>query len=160
MHWQSLFSLTAISVLMLNSTKQLATAVPLSFPDSYLNFSVSKILLADNSLAINKQNQTTDLFQQLNLTSEQKQKINQIHRKYQQQLRKKRHTLTVLQQQLSNMMVGTETEKLLRSKNRQLTKIRHEISTLRFESMLATREILTLQQRQKFRDLVRPQLEK
>lgn len=159
MQWQILFSLTTISVLILNDTQQLATASSSSFPDSRFKLSLAETLLADSSLAINKQNQAIDLLQQLNLSPEQKQKINQIHRKYQQQLRKKRHTLAVLQQQLSDMMVGTETVELLRSKNQQLARIRQEIGALRFESMLATRETLTLQQRQKFRDLVQPHLE-
>ncbi|MEL6911717.1 MAG: hypothetical protein AAFO85_16140, partial [Cyanobacteria bacterium J06598_4] len=57
--------------------------------------------------------------------------------------------------QLSDMMVGTESVELLRAKNHQLNTLRQEIGSLRFESMLATREILTPQQRQKFRELVR-----
>ncbi|MEM7760985.1 MAG: hypothetical protein AAF298_23070, partial [Cyanobacteria bacterium P01_A01_bin.40] len=54
----------------------------------------------------------------------------------------------------SDMMVGTEPVELLRAKNQQLNNLRQEIGALRFESMLATREILTPQQREKFRDLV------
>ena len=101
---------------------------------------------------------TTSLFQQLDLTSEQQQRIKKIHLQYKRQIRKKKAELTRLQQQLSDMMVGTEPVELLRTKNQQLSILRQEIGALRFESMLATREILTPQQRQKFRELVASQL--
>ena len=100
------------------------------------------------------QQQQISLFQQLDLTPEQQQQIKQIHRRYGQQMLKKRQTISRLQQQLSDMMVGTAPIESLRAKNQQLNVLRQEMGTLRFESMLATREILTLQQRQKFRDLV------
>ncbi|MEL6931020.1 MAG: Spy/CpxP family protein refolding chaperone, partial [Cyanobacteria bacterium J06600_6] len=99
--------------------------------------------------------QKVSLFQQLNLTGEQQQQIKQIQLRYQQQLVKKKQHIAKLQQQLSDMMVGTETVELLRAKNQRLSRARQELGSLRFESMLATREILTLQQRQKFRELVK-----
>ena len=98
---------------------------------------------------------TVSLFQQLDLTLEQQQQIKQIHQQYRQQMLKKKQTISRLQQQLSDMMVGTEPIELLRAKNQQLNVLRQEMGTLRFESMLATREILTPQQRQKFRELVK-----
>ena len=55
-------------------------------------------------------------------------------------------------------MVGTEPANLIRAKNQQLVSLRQEIGELRFESMLATREILTPQQRQKFRKIIESQL--
>ena len=94
-----------------------------------------------------------NIFERLNLTVEQQQQIKQIHHQYKQQIRRKRNSLAKLQQQLSDMMVGTEPVESLRAKNQQVVLLRQEISTLRFESMLATREILTPQQRQKFREL-------
>ena len=102
-----------------------------------------------------KQQQAVSFFQQLDLTPEQQQQIQQIHQRYQQQVLKKKQTISRLQQQLSDMMVGTEPIELLRAKNQQLNVLRQEMGTLRFESMLATREILTPQQRQKFRELVK-----
>ena len=101
------------------------------------------------------QQQQISLFQQLDLTPEQQQQIQQIHRRYRQQILKKKQNISRLQQQLSDMMVGTEPIESLRAKNQQLNVLRQEMGTLRFESMLATREILTPQQRQKFRELVK-----
>ena len=97
--------------------------------------------------------ESLNIFEQLNLTPEQQQQIKQIHRQYNQQISRKKNSLAKLQQQLSDMMVGTEPVELVRAKNQQLVLLRQEISSLRFESMLATREILTPQQRQKFREL-------
>lgn len=114
-------------------------------------------IVANSSPSTTKQS-TTSLFQQLDLTSEQQQRIKQVHLQYRGQIRKKKADLTRLQQQLSDMMVGTEPVELLRAKNQQLSVLRQQIGTLRFESMLATREILTPQQRRKFRELVALQL--
>ena len=94
-------------------------------------------------------------FQQLDLTGEQQQQIEQIHWRYRQQTLRKKQNIARLQQQLSDMMVGTERVELLRAKHQELNRLRQEMRSLHFESMLATREILTLQQRQKFRELVR-----
>ena len=114
-------------------------------------------IVADNSLVTAKQ-QHSILFQQLNLSSSQKERIKKIHSQYKQQIRKKNHNLSVLQKQLSDLMVGTESVESIRAKNQQLVNLRQEIGKLRFESMLATREILTPQQRQKFREIIESQL--
>ena len=99
--------------------------------------------------------QAVSLFRQLNLTSEQQQEIKRIHLRYQKQVHSKKQNIAKLQQQLSDMMVGTEPTELLRAKNQQLNTLRQQMGMLRFESMLATREILTPQQRLKFRELVK-----
>ena len=114
----------------------------------------SPAIVANNSMSDKEQQQPIGFFQQLNLTEQQQQQLKQIHRQYRQQIIQKKNTVAKLQQQLSDMMVGTEPVELLRAKNQQLTLLRQELGALRFESMLATREILTPQQRQKFRELV------
>ena len=118
----------------------------------------TEIVVANNFPLVTQRTQSVSLFQQLNLTEEQHQQIKQIHRQYKQQIIRKKNTIAKLQQQLSDMMVGNESVEVLRAKNQQLSLLRQEIGTLRFESMLATREILTPQQRQKFRELVNSQL--
>lgn len=117
-----------------------------------------RIVINHSYPLVAQRNRSVSLFQQLNLTPEQHQKIKQIHRQYKQQIWQKKNAIAKLQHQLSDMMVGNEPVEVLRAKNQQLSLLRQEISTLRFESMLATREILTLQQRQKFRELVNSQL--
>lgn len=53
------------------------------------------------------------------------------------------------------MMAGAQPAALVRLKNQELIVLRREIEQLRFESMLAAREILTLPQRQKFMEIVK-----
>ena len=155
--WQCLLFLAAISIFIANSRFGLAVS-PLSFlPNNQRNYSTPESAIADHQVTVTKQ-QPQSLIQQLNLTNEQRQKIKLIHYRYKQQILKKKNKLAVLQQQLSDMMIGTESVELIRTKNQQLVTLRQEIGALRFESMLATREILTPQQRQKFRKISESQL--
>lgn len=155
----SLFSLTAITlllILLLHSLPVLAGG-KLFFPINQHYSLISSHRVADNSLVTTKKH-PSHLLHQLNLTNTQKAKIQQIHDRYKQQITRKRQDLNLLQKQLSDLMVGTESVELIRAKNQQLVNLRHEIGQLRFETMLATREILTPEQRRKFRELVESQL--
>ena len=119
--------------------------------------SFTNITIAELPTSI-KQQQASTVLQQLDLTTEQQEQIKKIHYKYKQQIQKKSNSLAVLQRQLSDLMVSTKPTHLIRAKNQQLVNLRREIGQLRFESMLATREILTPEQRQKFRDIIDSQL--
>ena len=155
--WQCLLFLAAISIFIANSRFGLAVS-PLSFsPNNQRSYPTPKSIIAEHQVTITKQ-PPPSLIQQLNLTNEQRQKIKLIHYRYKQQILKKKNNLAVLQQQLSDMMIGTESVESIRTKNQQLVTLRQEIGALRFESMLATREILTPQQRQKFRKILESQL--
>ncbi len=155
--WQCLLFLAAISIFIANSRFGLAVS-PLSFSaNNQRSYPTPKSIIAEHQVTITKQ-LPQSLIQQLNLTNEQRQKIKLIHYRYKQQILKKKNNLAVLQQQLSDMMSGTESVELIRTKNQQLVTLRQEIGALRFESMLATREILTPQQRQKFRKILESQL--
>ena len=125
-----------------------------SFLPGHHSLSIKEVIVADSSSTISQQKKALSLFQQLDLTKEQQQQIKRIHHRYRQQVQAKKQDIARLQQQLSDMMVGTEPESLLGAKHQQLNLLRQEMGTLRFETMLATREILTPQQRQKFRKLV------
>ncbi|MGD1922340.1 MAG: Spy/CpxP family protein refolding chaperone [Pleurocapsa sp.] len=153
--WHSLFSITAttffIIVIIHISPVFASSRSPFPTPNNNQFFKTTTI--ADNSVVTGRQN-PSNLLHQLDLTSRQKEQIKRIHQQYKQQIRKKRSNLTILQQQLSDLMMGTESVDLIRAKNRQLVNLREEIGELRFESMLATREILTPQQRQKFREII------
>ena len=121
------------------------------------NYSTDKITIADSSILSTIQEQASKVLHQLNLTLEQQEQIKKIHRKYKKQLYHKKNSLIILQQQLLDLMVSTKPTNLIRAKNQQLLNLRQEIGELRFESMLATREILTPQQRQKFRKIMESQ---
>ena len=132
-------------------------ANPGSLLPKYLHDAIAQTIVANNSVE-NSSQQPISLFQQLNLTVEQQQQIRQIHLSYRQQIRHKKNNIAQLQQQLSEMMVGTEPVELLRAKNKKLSILRQELGALRFESMLAIRKILTPQQRLKYKELVNSQL--
>lgn len=151
MRWRYLFTIAATTLAIAFCSPALAA---FKLPVNNLGYSTNAVIIADNSVLTTKQNQSSNLFQQLNLTNKQREQIKQIHHKYKQQIRKKNHTLSILQKQLSDLMVGTESVELIRAKNQQLVNLRQEIGQLRFEIMLATREILTPQQRQKFREII------
>ncbi|MCC0177032.1 Spy/CpxP family protein refolding chaperone [Waterburya agarophytonicola K14] len=159
--WQGLLSITATTVvliLIIHISPAIAHS-KISFPRQNNDFHFQKSsAIADNSLTTVKQQHSSSLLNQLNLTNQQKDRIKQIHQQYKQQILKKKNNLTILQQQLSDLMVGTESVELIRAKNQQLITLRQEIGELRFESMLATREILTPQQRQKFREIIESQV--
>lgn len=134
------------------------SAASWSFLPSYNSLTAkettTEMIFADRSLSSTSKESFTSLFKQLDLTKEQAQQIKQIHLQYQQQILSKKQDIVRLQQQLSDMLMGTEAVALLRAKNQQLSVLRQEMESLHFESMLATREILTPQQRLKFRALV------
>ena len=114
---------------------------------------VAKVIPTDKETPKNKET----ILQQLNLSPQQQQKIEKVRLQYQEEIHQKQKNLTLLQQQFSQMMTGTASARSIRLKNQELVKLRQEIGNLRFESMLATRELLTPQQRQKFRELATPQ---
>lgn len=125
-----------------------------SFLTGY-NFTTETIIAQQSSSVTPPEQTVSSLFQQLDLTKKQQQQIQQIHLQYQQQIINQKQHIARLQQQLSDMMVGTEPIELLQAKNQQLSGLRLKMESLHFESMLAIREILTPQQRQKFRELVK-----
>lgn len=105
-----------------------------------------------NSKLINHQR---NLVRELNLTTEQKKEIQAIRRHYQQQIALRTKTIGFLEKQLTEMIAGNNSASAIRAKHRELMILHQQIGDLRFESMLATREILTIEQRQKFMGIVR-----
>jgi Spy/CpxP family protein refolding chaperone len=113
----------------------------------------------DRTVKLNNIKQITkdtasNLFQQLNLSHQQKQKIKQISQQYQAQIIQLKENLQLAQQQLATMMAGTDSVAVIRAKHEEIAQFRQQLAALHFESMLATREILTPQQRQKFAEII------
>ena len=104
---------------------------------------------------VTESNSVGNLLQQLNLTHQQKQKIKQIRQQYQAQIIQLKENLSVAQQHLATMMAGTDSVTVIRAKHEEIAQFRQQLATLHFESMLATREILTPQQRQKFAEIMK-----
>ncbi|VEP15131.1 P pilus assembly/Cpx signaling pathway, periplasmic inhibitor/zinc-resistance associated protein (modular protein) [Hyella patelloides LEGE 07179] len=116
--------------------------------------SYSQIIIADNFQQTTEKKTPSSLFEQLNLTPQQRSQIRQIRRRYQAQITRLKEELRISQQQLSIMMAGTDSATNIRVKHEEIVQFRQQLGKLHFESMLATREILTPQQRQKFAEII------
>ena len=137
----------------------IAIASPLKISNNSINSSLQPKQITETiRIADNPENSETaspqGLFQQLNLTPQQKSKIRQIRRRYQSPILQLKHSLNLAQQQLASMMAGTESAELVRAKHEEIARFRQQLGELHFKSMLATREILTPQQRQKFAEII------
>ena len=149
---QRLYSQLLLGVLITIFQSVSAIAYP-------IKIEIANEQFCDRTLLVNNVEQTTkdtasNLFQQLNLSHQQKQKIKQISQQYQAQIIQLRENLQVAQQQLAAMMAGTDSVAVIRAKHEEIAQFRQQLATLHFESMLATREILTPQQRQKFAEII------
>ena len=115
----------------------------------------SSVLIAENHDSLSNGESKITLFQQLNLTTDQQKQIEQIHRLYYPQIIKLRESLTALKRELTTMMAGTESATTIRTKHQEILQLRQELGELQLETMLATREVLTLEQRQEFTNIIK-----
>ena len=148
---QRLYSQLLLGVSITISQSVGAFAYPIKI--DIANQSCDRALRLNNVKQITKDT-ASNLFQQLNLSHQQKQKIKQIRQQYQAQIIQLRENLQVAQQQLAVMMAGTDSVAVIRAKHEEIAQFREQLAALHFESMLATREILTPQQRQKFAEII------
>lgn len=90
----------------------------------------------------------------LNLTPEQTTQIQQIRQKYQNQIGNLRNNLRSEQQKLKEMMNSDQPTANLRTQNQKIVALNQQLHSIRFESMLEIREVLTPQQRQQFTQMM------
>jgi len=86
------------------------------------------------------------LMEELNLSQAQMQELEEIQQKYQDQFSRQRQELHQAQQELSELMAGTASNRQIRNKYRQVSQLRQQMGALHFESMLEMREVLTPEQ--------------
>ncbi|MEM9276807.1 MAG: Spy/CpxP family protein refolding chaperone [Cyanobacteria bacterium P01_F01_bin.143] len=115
----------------------------------------SSWVIADNHTSLNDSDAKITLFQKLDLTAAQQKKIERIHLLYYPEIIKIKEELTAIKEELTIMMSGNESATMIRRKHQEILNLRQELGKLQLESMLQTREILTLEQRQNFADLLR-----
>jgi Spy/CpxP family protein refolding chaperone len=92
--------------------------------------------------------------EKLNLTSLQQAQVENIRSEYHPQIRSLRENIRSERQKLAEMMNNNESEDNLRSQHTKIINLDQQIHNLRFESMLAIREVLTEQQRQQWAELM------
>ena len=151
--WQYFLPLTAVTIYTAKAFS-VGTTNKLTENSSVAHIFAGPILANHTREQRIKSNTTISLVKQLNLTLKQQQQIEHIRRHYQQGILRKKKELESLKQELTKMMAGTNTVAEIREKNQELILLRQKIGQLRFESMLATREILTPEQRQKFGKII------
>ncbi|MEX0270689.1 Spy/CpxP family protein refolding chaperone [Leptolyngbyaceae cyanobacterium UHCC 1019] len=94
--------------------------------------------------------------QDLNLNKEQIQKIQQIRRQYQDRLIQQRQSVKQAQRSLKDLMAsGDASSEKIRQKFSQVQTLQQTLADTRMESMLAIRNVLTTEQRQKLNELMR-----
>lgn len=92
---------------------------------------------------------------QLNLTEEQKKKLQDMHATYGKEAMKKKHdAMDKAQDELEAALKSDATDEKIREKFVALQKIQEEFATIRFEKILVVRSILTPEQRTKFKSLI------
>ena len=156
---QQLYSRLLLGFSLVISGSAIAIAYPIDITERFSDLAEGealrdRIVITNYLKQTTQQNTPSSLFQQLNLSRQQKRKIKRIRQQYQAQITQLKENLRVAQQQLAAMMAGTDSVAVIRAKHEEIAQFRQQLATLHFESMLATREILTPQQRQKFAEII------
>lgn len=96
-----------------------------------------------------------NLFQQLNLTPEQKAKIESIRAQSKDQSTNQRKAFQQAQQELRTLMASNADQNQIRDKHNQVMAIKQQLDNLQFESRLAMRDVLTPEQRTQLDQLMK-----
>ena len=95
------------------------------------------------------------VLKQLNLSPEQLQKLKTIRDRQVTQIRDLGQQSRQANKELRDMLAGTESSDVIRSKHTQVLNLHQELRKQHFERMLAMREILTPQQRAQLNEIMR-----
>ncbi len=106
--------------------------------------------IAQNTEEQRRPNRYQAKFQELNLTPEQTQQIQTIENQYEAQIAQRKQAVRQAKQELVDLMAGTASESQVRQKYRQVEALQQQVADIRFDSMLAMREVLTPEQRRQF----------
>lgn len=90
------------------------------------------------------------LMRELNLSVDQMNKIQQIRSRYRDELQRDRTAARQAQQELRTLMAGNARDEEIREKFRQVQSLRAKAAEAQFNSMLEMRDVLSVEQRQKF----------
>lgn len=148
----SIRRISAIAVLMLTlGTTAAATAVPSpAQPET----------IAQNQRPNRPAGKKGGLFEQLNLSAEQKQKMQAVRDRYKEQVSQRMQAIRQARQELETMMSSaTANASQMRDKNRQIMGLRQQLEEVQFESTLSMREVLTPEQRSQLSQLMQQRRE-
>lgn len=94
------------------------------------------------------------MLERLNLTDAQRQQIEQIHQRYQDQMQPLHQQLITQQNELRDLMAGNASDREIRDQHNQVLATRHELGNLHFNSMLEMRNLLNQDQRQQLTQMM------
>ncbi|MCS6959730.1 MAG: Spy/CpxP family protein refolding chaperone [Pseudanabaenaceae cyanobacterium SKYGB_i_bin29] len=94
------------------------------------------------------------LLEELNLTPQQKQQLEVIRQQRQGELADLQQRKQQLRQEMDQLLSSNAPEQQLRAKFQEVQAVKSKMAEIRFEQMLAMRQILTPEQRTKFRELM------
>ncbi|HBK95854.1 MAG TPA: Spy protein [Microcoleaceae bacterium UBA10368] len=94
------------------------------------------------------------MFEKLNLSADQKQKMQAVRDQYKDQISQRMQAVRQARKELETMMAGQATASQMRDKHRQIMGLRQQLQDLQFESTLAMRELLTSEQRSQLAQLM------
>jgi periplasmic protein CpxP/Spy len=96
-----------------------------------------------------------NLFQQLNLTADQKAKIESIRAQSKDQSTNQRKAFQQAQQELRTLMASNADPNQIRDKHNQVMAMKQQLDNSQFENMLAIRNVLTPEQRTQLDQLMK-----
>ncbi|WP_293247838.1 MULTISPECIES: Spy/CpxP family protein refolding chaperone [unclassified Microcoleus] len=100
------------------------------------------------------------LFEKLNLSADQKQKMQAVRDRYKDQVSERMQAIRQARQELETMMSSSTTNtSQMRDKHRQIMGLRQQLEEVQFEGMLAMRELLTPEQRSQFSQMMQQRRE-
>ncbi|MEH1874482.1 Spy/CpxP family protein refolding chaperone [Nostoc sp.] len=134
-------SILAVAMIALGSTIALAKPTLLS-----------RQVIAQTPISVPRTNhgKSGGWLKDLNLTSQQLQKIKEIRNQSKQQIAQKSEEIRLGQEELHDLIAGTATKEQVRAKYNQIKLVKQQLADTKFENTLAIREILNPEQRQKF----------
>jgi|JFJP01.1.fsa_nt_gi Spy/CpxP family protein refolding chaperone len=134
------------------SKNQAVTETQLANPNQLAELPDSSDKLAErpNSPAL----PSGKVLKQLNLTPEQLQKLKVIRDRDLTQMRELSQKVRQANQELRQLLAGTESSDVIRVKHTQVMALQQELQKQHFERMLAMREILTPQQRSQLNEIM------
>lgn len=141
-HWSLVFAAVILSL----TVPKLAIANP----ERGTTFELSQV----TNLRQDSESPSVGLFDQLNVTSQQKQEIQEIRDQHRVTLEQRQQQLHQVQQDLNQLIASEAPEDQIRQKHDQLLQMTQEMKELNFDVMMQLRGVLTPEQRARFAEIM------
>jgi len=146
------------------SVRSLVTLITLLIANGSAIVLMNSIALADNAVQaatliaqVPQPQRQENWLKELNLSPDQLQKIREIRKQYQGRLTEERQAVRQAQQELNQLMTSNAPTDQIRQKYDQVQALKQKLGDTRLESMLAIRDVLNAEQRQKLNAIVKRQ---